>query len=100
MPTRNINLTDRCDCFVDEQVRSGRFSNASEVLRAGLHLLEEQCVAEQEKLALLRALVREGFHNIDQGNGIEINGQEALREFIGQIGGSVARTAASRSTGA
>ena len=31
MPTRNINLTDYYDSFVQEQIASGRYKNASEV---------------------------------------------------------------------
>ena len=36
MPTRNINLTPELDQLVDAKIQSGRFANASEVLRAGL----------------------------------------------------------------
>ena len=36
MPTRNINLTDKLDRFVATKVKSGRYENASEVVRAGL----------------------------------------------------------------
>lgn len=36
MSTRNVNLTEHYDRFVDEQVASGQFENASEVMRAGL----------------------------------------------------------------
>jgi antitoxin ParD1/3/4 len=37
MPTRNINLTEHSDRFVNEQVEAGRYKNASEVFRAGLN---------------------------------------------------------------
>ena len=40
MPTRNINLTDRYDAFLSAQIESGRFKNASEAVRAALHLLD------------------------------------------------------------
>ena len=46
MPTRNINLTEHFDRFVERQVSSGRYSNASEIVREALRLLEEQ---EQER---------------------------------------------------
>jgi antitoxin ParD1/3/4 len=42
--------------FVEEQVREGRYSSASDVVRAALRLLEEQEV----KLAALRAALIEG----------------------------------------
>ena len=52
MPTRNINLTEHLDHFVARQVASGRYSNASEIVREALRLLEEQ---EQERKAKLNA---------------------------------------------
>jgi len=36
MPTRNVNLTDELDHFVLSKVESGRYENASEVVRAAL----------------------------------------------------------------
>ncbi|WP_373652942.1 MULTISPECIES: type II toxin-antitoxin system ParD family antitoxin [unclassified Schlesneria] len=56
MPTRNINLTGHFDRFVEEQVGAGRYKNASEVLRAGLRLLEQQRQIEGQKLEALRKL--------------------------------------------
>jgi antitoxin ParD1/3/4 len=91
MPTRNVNLTGHYDQFVVKQVTSGRFKNASEVMRAGLHLLEQQNREEEEKLALLRSLAREGFDELDQGRGTVIDGERQLRKFIGQIGRRAAR---------
>ncbi|HEV3138768.1 MAG TPA: type II toxin-antitoxin system ParD family antitoxin, partial [Pirellulales bacterium] len=96
MPTRNVNLTDRFDQFVEEQIRAGRFRNASEVMRAGLHLLEQQTREEQQKLALLRSLASEAFDQLDQGGGIEINGQRQLAKFIGKIGTRAAKPARRR----
>jgi antitoxin ParD1/3/4 len=42
MPTRNGNLTDELDRFVLKKVKSGRFENASEVVRAALRTLERE----------------------------------------------------------
>lgn len=86
MPTRNVNLTDHYDAFVDELVTSGRFSNASEVIRAGLRLLEQQAYKDVEKLALLRSLASEAFDELDRGQGISIANEPRLADFIGQIG--------------
>jgi putative addiction module CopG family antidote len=41
-PTRNFSLTPELDRFIRELVASGRYSNASEAVRAGLRLLIEQ----------------------------------------------------------
>lgn len=86
MPTRHVNLTDRYDEFVDELVTSGRFSNASEVIRAGLRLLEQQAHEEAEKVALLRSLASEAFDELDQGQGTPIDNEPGLTDFIGRIG--------------
>ena len=40
MPTRNVNLTDHFDRFVEANVHSGQYQNASEVVREGLNLRE------------------------------------------------------------
>ncbi|HEV7285769.1 MAG TPA: type II toxin-antitoxin system ParD family antitoxin [Kaistia sp.] len=55
MPTRNISLADALDDLVEEEVRSGRYQNAREVVRAGLGLFEQR---KQENTARLRALDR------------------------------------------
>jgi len=60
MPTRNVNLTDELDRFVLKNVESGRYENASEVVRAGLRTLERQEQEHQAKLAALRKAIDEG----------------------------------------
>jgi antitoxin ParD1/3/4 len=99
MPTRNVNLTGRYEQFVLDQVTSGRFKNASEVVRAGLGLLEQQNQEEKHKLALLRSLAAEGFSDLDQGRGIEIDDERELRDFIGRIGRRVAKGNAHQTRG-
>jgi antitoxin ParD1/3/4 len=60
MPTRNVNLTDELDRFVADKIASGRYENASEVIRAGLRALEQHERAFEAKLALLRDALVEG----------------------------------------
>ncbi len=52
----SISLGDHFASFVDQQVQGGRFGSASDVVRAGLRLLEEQ----ETKLAALRAALIAG----------------------------------------
>ena len=40
--TRNVSLTSQNEAFITERVASGRFANASEVVRAGLRLLADE----------------------------------------------------------
>jgi antitoxin ParD1/3/4 len=41
-PTRNVSLTEELERYIRFQVSSGHYSNASEVVRAGLRLLIER----------------------------------------------------------
>jgi antitoxin ParD1/3/4 len=69
MPTRNVNLTAELDRFVATKVKSGRYENASEVVRAGLRNLEREEQRYELKLAALRAAVDEGdASGVAQGN--------------------------------
>lgn len=54
MPTRNLVLTDHLEAFVTKMVYSGRYQNASEVLREGLRLMEKREQEDAARLALLR----------------------------------------------
>jgi antitoxin ParD1/3/4 len=60
MPTRNVNLTQELDRFVLARVESGRFENASEVVRAALRTLEREERLYEAKLEALRAAIDEG----------------------------------------
>ena len=86
MPTRNINLTEHFDRFVEELVRAGRYKNANEVLGAGLRLLEQQTLTEQEKLKLLKKLAADSFQSLDQGQGLSLASETELRSAIARIG--------------
>lgn len=92
MPTRNINLTEHYDQFVEEQVEAGRYKNASEVLRAGLQLLEQQTQTEDQKLKVLEKLAAEGFDGLDQGRGLVITTESGLRNTVAEIGRRAAKT--------
>lgn len=55
----SISLGDHFENFVDAKVSTGRYKNASEVIRAGLRLLEE----EEAKTASLKKAIVEGFES-------------------------------------
>lgn len=60
MPTRNVNLTAELDRFVVKKVQSGRYENASEVVRAALRSLEREERQYEAKLVALRRAIDEG----------------------------------------
>jgi antitoxin ParD1/3/4 len=66
----NISLTPELERLVDERVKSGRYASASEVIREGLRLLEEQEELKQQRLADVRRKIDRGLDQLDRGLGI------------------------------
>lgn len=71
---RSIVIGEYFDGFIESQIASGRFNNASEVVRAALRLLEN----EEAKLAELRALIAEGDADIAAGRYITYESADDL----------------------
>lgn len=67
MPTRNVVLTTYQADLVERLVTSGRYQNASEVLRDGLRLVENREAEEKARLKALREAARIGIADIDAG---------------------------------
>lgn len=57
----NVSITPALEAFVRSQVETGRYGNASEVVRAALRLLAEREKARAAAIAKARALVEEGL---------------------------------------
>lgn len=55
----SVSLGDYFEGFVESRIAEGRFKNASEVIRAGLRLLEE----EENKVIALRSAIHEGINS-------------------------------------
>lgn len=85
MPTRNVVLTDRQAEMVEELVESGRYQNASEVLREGLRLLEQRDAEDAAKLKALREAARVGMEDIAAGRYQAFESGEALREHLTKL---------------
>ena len=74
--TITFQPNDKMSKFIERLVASGDFNNQSEVIRAGVRLLEEQTAAS--KLQELRRLIDEGDDNPDAENFSMENIKKAL----------------------
>jgi len=85
MPTRNVVLTDRQDKLVDRLVGSGRYQNASEVLREGLRLVEQREAEDAAKLKALRKAAAAGFGALDRGEFKEFDSIDDLQSYLNAV---------------
>lgn len=90
MPTRNVVLTDPQAQFVEQLVSSGRYQNASEVLRDGLRLIQQREQEQAARLQALREAVAVGVEEIEAGRYTAFNDAGSLRAHIAAIGKQVA----------
>ncbi len=80
MPTRNVVLTDHRAALIERVVESGRYQNASEVLRAGLRLLEHR-----ERIEALEAAIAEGEASVARGEYTVLESKEDIRAFVASL---------------
>jgi antitoxin ParD1/3/4 len=66
----NISLTPELERLVEKRVKSGLYASASEVIREGLRLLEEQEELKQQRLAEVRQKIDRGLDQLEKGLGI------------------------------
>ena len=89
MPTRNVVLTDHQARFVERLVTSGRYQNASEVLREGLRLIEGRETEDAARLAALRKAARIGIADIDAGNFRSFASRDSLDRHLAAVASRV-----------
>lgn len=92
MPTRNVVLSDHQQKLVETLVQSGRYQNASEVLRESLLLIEERDRTERAKLQALKQAARQGWTDISAARYADVN-DDPLEGFVGQLGFRAAQLA-------
>ncbi len=85
MPTRNVVLTDHQATFVEQLVASGRYQNASEVLREGLRMIERRESEESARLAALRKAARIGIADIEAGRVRAFDAPDALDRHLSTL---------------
>ena len=86
MPTRNVVLTRRQEALIEALVQSGRYQNASEVMREGLRLVESRELDQAAKLDALRAAVDVGVAAFDRGDFKEFPSGAALVDYLKKVG--------------
>lgn len=74
----SITLGEHFDGFIAHQVGEGRFASASEVVRAGLRLLEDN----EQKIATLRHLLEEG----ERSGTAEYSYEKLMQELDDELG--------------
>jgi antitoxin ParD1/3/4 len=85
MPTRNVVLTEHQASLVEKLVSTGRYQNASEVLREGLRLVEQREAEDALRLEALRAAVQTGLVDIAEGRFNTFDSKSSLRTHIDAI---------------
>lgn len=85
MPTRNVVLTDTLAQFVEQLVASGRYQNASEVLRDGLRLIQQREQEQSARLQALREAVAIGVADIEAGRYTSLESAASLRSHMASL---------------
>lgn len=76
--TTSIQLGDHFDRFISEKLKSGRYRNASELIREGLRRIE----TDEQKLEALRARLDIGRQQAEKGQFVENFSYESLMAGI------------------
>ena len=77
--SKNISFTPKQAQFIDERVESGQYQSASEVVRAGLRLLEDDEINRQERLLRIRQLIETGLEDVQQGR--VVDGEDVFKRL-------------------
>lgn len=85
MPTRNVVLTNHQASFLERLVSTGRYQNASEVLREGLRLVEQREAEDASRLEALRSAVKVGIADFEQGQYDTFESGAQLRSHLTSV---------------
>ncbi|MBW8355725.1 MAG: type II toxin-antitoxin system ParD family antitoxin [Pseudomonas sp.] len=85
MPTRNVVLTAHQKQLINNLVKSGRYQNASEVMREGLRLLEQRVAEDAAKIEALRQATAIGIADRQQGRFSQVR-EENLQQYLDELG--------------
>jgi len=84
----HVSLTAELESRVKAKVESGLYNNASEVIREALRFMDtHEDWIHEIKLARLREQLKAGTDQLDRGEGISIESQNALDSLFDHIKG-------------
>lgn len=92
VPTRNVVLTDHQQEVIETLVDSGRYQNASEVLREGLRLVEQREREDELKLEALRQAVQVGVADLAAGRFRDVR-PGAIDSLVAELGSEAGKRA-------
>lgn len=95
MPTRNVVITEHQQELIESLVESGRYQNASEVLREGLRLVEQREAREAVRLRALREAAQAGWDDLAAGRSVDVDDAD-LDDYLEQLGERAAKRVAAR----
>jgi antitoxin ParD1/3/4 len=101
MDQMNVSITDRLVGYVRKKVKSGRYNNASEVVREALRRMEDEDARAvrlakpsaddiltdltEQQIARIRQRVRASIEAIDAGEYTEYEGREGLNRLADNV---------------
>lgn len=77
--TRTVSLTPELETFIASCVESGRYQSASEVVRAGVRLLQDEEARRAAERSRVRAMIQEGADQLDRGE--VVHGEDVFRQW-------------------
>ncbi|HWZ42430.1 MAG TPA: type II toxin-antitoxin system ParD family antitoxin [Candidatus Saccharimonadales bacterium] len=101
MDQMNVSITDHLAGFVRRKVKSGRYNNASEVVRDALRRMEEDDARDlrlaspsaediladlnEQQLASIRLRVRASLESLERGEYHEYHGRRGLKKLADEV---------------
>lgn len=85
----NVSLTEQLEEFIAGEVQSGRYRSASEVVRAGVRLLQDQTRLHELRIDALRQELAGGLTQLDAGQ--SVSADEAFAKVLADLNGPGSR---------
>jgi antitoxin ParD1/3/4 len=85
----NVSITPHFSKFIRTKIKSGRYANASEVVREALRRLEQDEAVREQAVIVdpdnAEQEILKGLNSIDRGQLIELKDHEELQAFFADI---------------